>query len=232
MGAFLAFTAYNARPWPGRSRSLGRVLSDTEQGLGSAPDRAGLTFSRPRRSRTSRKPQEATTDGDIVFDHVSFGYEGAAGAAGRILHHPCGQHLRHFGRHRLREDAPWSHLLDRLYEPRRRTGDHHHRRRGHPENETGLACAVRHWHGAPGALPLLSRPFRRTSPTAPSPHATLEELRRGTPHDCAVMDEAIMDFARGVRHRRWRTGRDPFRRAEAAGGHRPDAGAAGPHHGL
>ena len=55
-------------------------------------------------------------DGDIVFDHVTFGYDGQRGAAGRQLHRPRGLHLRHPGRHRLGQDLPSMHLLDRLYD--------------------------------------------------------------------------------------------------------------------
>ena len=48
----------------------------------------------------------------------------------------------------------------------------------------------------------------------------------------AVIDDAIVNFAQGYDTPIGEAGRDHFRRAEAAGGHRPDADAGHPHQGV
>ncbi len=72
LGSFIAFIAYNeSLAWP--VRSLGRVLSEMSK-AGVSMDRVGYILN-------SKEEEEAPgavapVQGDIVFDHVTFGYEG------------------------------------------------------------------------------------------------------------------------------------------------------------
>ena len=72
LGSFMAFISYNeALAWP--VRSLGRVLSEMSK-AGVSLDRVGYILN-------SQEEQDAIDAcdpvcGDIVFDHVTFGYEG------------------------------------------------------------------------------------------------------------------------------------------------------------
>lgn len=72
LGTFVAFVTYNeALSWP--VRSLGRVLSDMSK-AGVSMDRVGYILN----AREERDLPDAVdaADGDIVFDHVTFGYQG------------------------------------------------------------------------------------------------------------------------------------------------------------
>ena len=72
LGTFLVFVSYNtALAWP--VRSLGRVLSEMSK-AGVSIDRVGYILS----AEEERDGDDAQTfpGGDIVFDHVTFAYEG------------------------------------------------------------------------------------------------------------------------------------------------------------
>lgn len=72
LGSFVAFVTYNeALAWP--VRSLGRVLSDMSK-AGVSMDRVGYILN----AREERDLPDAVdaVNGDIVFDHVSFTYDG------------------------------------------------------------------------------------------------------------------------------------------------------------
>ncbi len=72
LGAFMAFISYNeSLAWP--VRSLGRVLSEMSKS-GVSMDRVGYIL----HSQEEQDAPDATEPvlGDIVFDHVTFGYEG------------------------------------------------------------------------------------------------------------------------------------------------------------
>ena len=72
LGAFMAFIAYNeALAWP--VRSLGRVLSEMSK-AGVSLDRVGYIL----HAQEEQDAPDACEPicGDIVFDHVTFGYEG------------------------------------------------------------------------------------------------------------------------------------------------------------
>ena len=76
-GEFIAFISYNAMLiWP--VRFLGRVISEMSK-AGVSIDRIRYIMnSEPERDRpspVSREQAEEAARGDIVFDHVSFGYE-------------------------------------------------------------------------------------------------------------------------------------------------------------
>ena len=72
LGAFVAFVSYNeSLAWP--VRSLGRVLSDLSK-AGVSMDRVGYILRSPEEQE---QPDDVPfPGGDIVFDHVTFGYEG------------------------------------------------------------------------------------------------------------------------------------------------------------
>ena len=72
LGEFLAFVSYNATlTWP--VRSLGKILSEMSK-TGVSIERVSYIL----QSEPEHDPPQALTppmDGDIVFDHVTFGYE-------------------------------------------------------------------------------------------------------------------------------------------------------------
>lgn len=71
LGQFLAFVSYNSTmAWP--VRSLGRVLSEMSK-AGVSMDRVGYILKAPREEDAPlAQPMDMT--GDIVFEHISFGY--------------------------------------------------------------------------------------------------------------------------------------------------------------
>ena len=70
LGSFLAFVTYNSSlSWP--VRSLGRVLSDMSK-AGVSMDRVGYILQAPREEDAADAVEP--TNGDIVFNHVTFGY--------------------------------------------------------------------------------------------------------------------------------------------------------------
>ena len=72
LGAFMAFISYNeALAWP--VRSLGRVLSEMSK-AGVSLDRVGYILHSPEEQDVPDACDPVC--GDIVFDHVTFGYEG------------------------------------------------------------------------------------------------------------------------------------------------------------
>lgn len=157
LGAFVAFVSYNeSLAWP--VRSLGRVLSDMSK-AGVSMDRVGYILRSPEEQD---QPDDVPfPGGDIVFDHVTFGYEGQPVLKDVILHHPGGGDLRRAGRHRLRQEHAGASAGPAV----RRAGGlrpHHHRRCGpaaHPAQRPAagtLALFCR----SPSCSP---RPLERTS---------------------------------------------------------------------
>ncbi|MDD7312575.1 MAG: ABC transporter ATP-binding protein [Clostridiaceae bacterium] len=72
LGAFIAFISYNeSLSWP--VRSLGRVLSEMSK-AGVSMDRVGYILN--SEEETDAPGAVEPVSGDIVFDHVTFGYEG------------------------------------------------------------------------------------------------------------------------------------------------------------
>ena len=71
LGTFLAFVSYNSSlAWP--VRSLGRVLADMSK-AGVSIDRVGYILQAPEETDLPEADIREVT-GDIVFDHVTFGY--------------------------------------------------------------------------------------------------------------------------------------------------------------
>ena len=112
LGDFLVFTSYNAAlAWP--VRSLGRVLSEMSK-AGVSMDRVGAILNAPEESD---KPgvRPVKLNGDIVFDHVSFGYEGQEVLRDVSFTIPWGSTFAILGGTGSGKST-LVHLLDRLYD--------------------------------------------------------------------------------------------------------------------
>ena len=113
LGDFLAFVTYNGSlAWP--VRMLGRVLSDMSK-AGVSMDRVGYILRAPRETDApGAAPHPAT--GDIVFDHVSFGYgDGAEVLRDVSFTVPAGTTFAVLGGTGSGKST-LVHLLDRLYD--------------------------------------------------------------------------------------------------------------------
>ncbi len=78
-GEFLAFTAYNSMlVWP--ARNLGRLLAELSKTSISATRLFDILDA--QEEKNCENPQRPPMDGDIVFDHVNFGYNQDTG----VLH--------------------------------------------------------------------------------------------------------------------------------------------------
>ncbi len=112
LGGFLVFVSYSSSlAWP--IRSLGRVLAEMSK-AGVSIDRVGYIL-RSQPERESGLALQPPMEGDIVFDHVTFGYEG-----GEVLHDvsftiPAGCTFAILGGTGSGKST-LVHLLDRLYD--------------------------------------------------------------------------------------------------------------------
>lgn len=112
-GEFLAFITYNsAMVWP--VRGLGRILSEMSK--------AGVSIERVKyildgsEERGPAEPVEPPMDRDIVFDHVTFGYEGQAPVLKDVSFTiPAGKTFAVLGGTGSGKST-LMHLLDRLYD--------------------------------------------------------------------------------------------------------------------
>ena len=112
LGSFLAFVTYNeALAWP--VRSLGRVLSDMSK-AGVSMDRVGYILKAPEEQDDSDAGQ-APVQGDIVFDHVTFGYGGQPVLQDVSFTIPQGSTFAILGGTGSGKST-LVHLLDRLYD--------------------------------------------------------------------------------------------------------------------
>lgn len=112
LGAFLAFITYNeALTWP--VRSLGRVLSEMSK-AGVSMDRLGYILKAPEET-DEPDALEAEAAGDIVFDHVTFGYGGQKVLEDVSFTIPQGSTFAILGGTGSGKST-LVHLLDRLYE--------------------------------------------------------------------------------------------------------------------
>lgn len=111
LGQFLAFVSYNsALSWP--VRSLGRVLSDMSK-AGVSMDRVGYIIHAPEETDAPEAVKAAA--GDIVFDHVTFRYEGQEVLQDVSFTIPEGQTFAILGGTGSGKST-LVHLLDRLYD--------------------------------------------------------------------------------------------------------------------
>ena len=111
LGTFLVFISYNeALSWP--VRSLGRVLSEMSK-AGVSMDRVGYILA----AEEEHDPPDALEfpGGDIVFDHVTFAYEGQNVLEDLSFTIPEGQTFAILGGTGAGKST-LVHLLDRLYD--------------------------------------------------------------------------------------------------------------------
>ena len=188
LGDFLVFTTYNAAlAWP--VRSLGRVLSEMSK-AGVSMDRVGDILKAPEESdRPSAKPVQLR--GDIVFDHVSFGYEGQEVLKDASFTVPWGSTFAILGGTGSGKST-LVHLLDRLYDLDEGQGkitvggtDIRDISRESLRRQVGLVLQE----------PFLFSQTIRENIAASRPDAPEETLRRCA--QVACVDEAIADLAQG-----------------------------------
>lgn len=188
LGGFLAFVSYNSTlAWP--VRSLGRVLADMSK-AGVSMDRVAYIL-RAEEERELPGAAEAPMDGDIVFSHVSFGYEGQEVLRDVSFTVPAGSTFAILGGTGSGKST-LVHLLDRLYDLGEGQGeitiggrDIRLIERGYLRRNIGLVLQE----------PFLFSRTIRENIAAPRPGAEEAEIRRAAAIAC--VDEAVSEFADG-----------------------------------
>ena len=188
LGDFQAFVIYNsAMAWP--VRSLGRVLSEMSK-AGVSMDRVGhILQAEEETDRPSAR--RAGLNGDIVFDHVSFGYEGQEVLRDVSFTIPWGSTFAILGGTGSGKST-LVHLLDRLYDLEEGQGtitvggvDIRDIDRDSLRRQVGLVLQE----------PFLFSQTIRENIAATRPDAAEEELRACARIAC--VDEAIADLPNG-----------------------------------
>ena len=188
LGAFIAFVSYNSTlAWP--VRSLGRVLSEMSK-AGVSMDRVGYILKAPE--ETDRPgAAEVALSGDIVFDHVTFGYQGQPVLEDVSFTIPQGSTFAVLGGTGSGKST-LIHLLDRLYDLGEGQGkitiggvDIRDIRRDCLRRQIGLVLQE----------PFLFSQTIRENIAATRPYAPEEELRHAAAVAC--VDEAITEFPEG-----------------------------------
>ena len=188
LGGFLAFVSYNSTlAWP--VRSLGRVLADMSK-AGVSMDRVAYIL-RAEEERELPGAAEAPMDGDIVFSHVSFGYEGQEVLRDVSFSVPAGSTFAILGGTGSGKST-LVHLLDRLYDLGEGQGeitiggrDIRLIERGYLRRNIGLVLQE----------PFLFSRTIRENIAAPRPGAAEAEIRRAAAIAC--VDEAVTEFPDG-----------------------------------
>ena len=188
LGGFLAFVSYNSTlAWP--VRSLGRVLADMSK-AGVSMDRVAYIL-RAEEERELPGAAEAPMDGDIVFSHVSFGYEGQEVLRDVSFTVPAGSTFAILGGTGSGKST-LVHLLDRLYDLGEGQGeitiggrDIQLIERGYLRRNIGLVLQE----------PFLFSRTIRENIAAPRPGAAEAEIRRAAAIAC--VDEAVTEFPDG-----------------------------------
>ena len=186
LGAFLAFVFYNSSlSWP--VRSLGRVLSDMSK-AGVSLDRVGYILKAPREC-DELEAVEASVVGDIVFDHVTFGYGEQQVLEDVSFTIPQGSTFAILGGTGTGKST-LVHLLDRLYDVEQGCITIGGRplktfKRDYLRRQIGLVLQE----------PFLFSKTIRENIAATRPNATEEEIRRVA--SIACVDEAISEFPDG-----------------------------------
>ena len=188
LGGFLAFVSYNSTlAWP--VRSLGRVLADMSK-AGVSMDRVAYIL-RAEEERELPGAAEAPMDGDIVFSHVSFGYEGQEVLRDVSFTVPAGSTFAILGGTGSGKST-LVHLLDRLYDLGEGQGeitiggrDIRLIERGYLRRNIGLVLQE----------PFLFSRTIRENIAAPRPGAAEAEIRRAAAVAC--VDEAVTEFPDG-----------------------------------
>lgn len=188
LGSFLAFITYNeALSWP--VRSLGRVLSDMSK-AGVSIDRVGYILKAEEES-DAPGAEEKPLEGDIVFDHVTFGYGGQPVLQDVSFTIPQGKTFAVLGGTGSGKST-MVHLLDRLYDLKEGEG---RITIGGTDLRQMQRKALRKQIGLVLQEPFLFSQTIQENIAATHPDATEEELRRMT--QIACVDEAITEFPEG-----------------------------------
>ena len=188
LGEFQAFIIYNsAMAWP--VRSLGRVLSEMSK-AGVSMDRVGYILNASE-EQDGPAAKDVELSGDIVFDHVTFGYEGQNVLDDASFTIPQGSTFAILGGTGSGKST-LVHLLDRLYDLGEDQGsitiggvDLREIRRDSLRSQIGLVLQE----------PFLFSQTIRENIAATRPDASDEELRRCA--QIACVDEAIADLPNG-----------------------------------
>ena len=188
LGDFQAFVIYNsAMAWP--VRSLGRVLSDMSK-AGVSLDRVGYIL-QAGEEKDGPQAKAARLSGDIVFDHVTFGYEGQEILQDVSFTIPWGSTFAILGGTGSGKST-LVHLLDRLYDLGEGQGritiggtDIRDISREELRRQIGLVLQE----------PFLFSQTIRENIAATRPDAAEEELRACAQTAC--VDEAITELADG-----------------------------------
>ena len=189
LGEFLAFVSYNATlTWP--IRSLGRIFSEMSK--------AGVSVERLNYILHAQEEEDAPDavtppmDQDIVFDHVTFAYEGLQPVLKDVSFTiPAGKTFAILGGTGSGKST-MMHLLNRLYDLPEGCGSIR-------IGDVDLRCIRREWVRSHVGM-VLQEPFlfSRTiqeNISAVRPDAPLEEIRAAA--GIACVDEAITEFPLG-----------------------------------
>ena len=188
LGSFLAFVTYNeSLAWP--VRSLGRVLSDMSK-AGVSLDRVGYILKAPEEADLPGA-EEASCAGDIVFDHVTFGYEGQKVLDDLSFTIPQGSTFAVLGGTGSGKST-LVHLLDRLYDLGEGQGTI---TIGGRDIRTIQRDCLRRQIGLVLQEPFLFSKTIRENIAATVPGATETDIR--TAASIACVDEAITEFPEG-----------------------------------
>ena len=188
LGAFLAFVSYNeALTWP--VRSLGRVLSDMSKADVSL-DRVGYILHAPE-EEDAPDAVDANAKGDIVFDHVTFGYEDAPVLKDVSFTIPAGSTFAVLGGTGSGKST-MVHLLDRLFDLEDGQGsitiggvDIRRMKRRQLRRQIGLVLQE----------PFLFSQTIAENIKATNAEATEQQMRHAA--EIACVDEAITEFPSG-----------------------------------
>ena len=188
LGDFQAFVIYNsAMAWP--VRSLGRVLSEMSK-AGVSMDRVGyILMAEEEADRPEAKPTKLS--GDIVFDHVTFGYEGQEVLRDVSFTIPWGSTFAILGGTGSGKST-LVHLLDRLYDLEEGQGTI---TIGGTDIRDISLEDLRRQVGLVLQEPFLFSQTIRENIAATRPDAGQEDLR--TCAQIACVDEAIADLPNG-----------------------------------
>ena len=188
-GEFLAFTAYNSMlVWP--ARNLGRLLSELSKTSISATRLFDILDAKEEQDSPGAKTPPLT--GDIVFDHVSFGYSPSSGVVEDVSFTiKAGSTFGILGATGSGKST-LMYLLDRLYELPRGQGsitiggvDIRDIRLAHLRKNIGIVLQEPF---------LFSKTFRESIADG-STREDLESVRHYA--RLAVIDDAIVNFAQG-----------------------------------
>lgn len=188
LGTFLAFVFYNSSLcWP--VRALGHVLADMSK-AGVSVDRVGYILHAPEETDLP-EAEEAPVTGNIVFDHVTFGYGDQLVLKDVTFTVPHGSTFAILGGTGSGKST-LVHLLDRLYDLPAEQGSItiggrklDHFKRDYLRRRIGLVLQE----------PFLFSQTIRENICATRPDASEDELRKAA--SVACVDEAIIEFPDG-----------------------------------